>query len=376
MTTTFDDAVVGAGVMGLAHAFHLARAGRRVVVFERSPRACGASVRNFGMLWPVGQPLGTLHDLALRSRELWLEVLSASGLWHDRCGSLHLAYRDDEAQVLREFVEQNSHANGSYELLTPAQTAARFGAVKTRGLVAAMWSPTETCVDPRQIIAELPGWLTRELGVHFEFGSAVTSYEHPRVTAGGRAFSAQRLFVCSGDDFQSLYPEVFAGVGFQRCKLQMMRSTPYESWRLGPMLAAGLTLRHYKNFQECPTLGALRARVAREQPDFDRYGIHVMASQNGRGELVIGDSHEYDDRIEPFDKPEIDRLILDYLNMFLDAPNLQIAARWHGIYARHPRDASFVARPAPAVTVSTGVGGNGMTLSFGVAEKVVRESPL
>ena len=212
--------------------------------------------------------------------------------------------------------------------------------------------------------------------MHFEFGTAVTAYEHPRVTAGGREFTAQRLFVCSGDDFQSLYPQAFAGVGFQRCKLQMMRSAPYETWRLGPMLAAGLTLRHYKNFQECPTLPALRERVAREQPDFDRYGIHVMASQNGRGELVIGDSHEYDERIEPFDKPEIDRLILDYLDTFLAAPDLQIAARWHGIYARHPRDAYFVARPAPAVTISTGVGGAGMTLSFGVAEKVVRESPL
>lgn len=376
MATTFDDAVVGAGIVGLAHAFHLARAGRRVVVFERSPRACGASIRNFGMLWPIGQPIGTLHDLAMRSREIWLDVLAASGLWHERAGSLHLAYRDDEAQVLEEFTGQAAAAGHPCELLSPRQVAATSAAVKPAGLLAGMWSPTETCVDPRQIIAELPGWLTRQFGVQFEFGCAATAYDRPRLLAGGRTCTAERLFVCSGDDFQTLYPQAFAGVGFQRCKLQMLRSEGYPAgWRLGPMLAGGLTLRHYKNFQDCPTLAAVKSRVARENPAFDHYGIHVMASQNGQGELVIGDSHEYDDRIEPFDKPEIDQLILAYLDTFLDAPEVRIAARWHGIYARHPRDAYFVARPAPGVTVVTGLGGAGMTLSFGVAEKVVRETP-
>ena len=376
MTNTFDDAVVGAGILGLAHAYHLARRGRRVIVFERSPRASGASVRNFGMVWPIGQPAGPLHDLAMRSRELWLEVLAASGLWHDRVGSLHLAYRDDEAQVLAEFAALAAQYGHPCELLSAEQVAARSQAVKTAGLRAALWSPTETCVDPRQIIAELPAWLTTNLGVRFEFGAAVTAYDHPQVTAGGKPYSAQRLFVCSGDDFQSLYPEAFVGAGFLRCKLQMMRSQRYADWRLGPMLAGGLTLRHYKNFQDCPTLAAVKARVARENPVFDQYGVHVMASQNGRGEVVIGDSHEYDAAIEPFDKPEVDRMILDYLATFLDVPDLQIAARWHGIYAKHPRDAYFVARPAAGVTAVTGVGGAGMTMSFGLAEKVVQETTL
>ncbi len=373
MSPSYDVAVVGAGIIGLAHAFHFARQGRRVIVFERQPRACGASVRNFGMLWPIGQPAGKLHEMALRSREFWLGVLEASGLWHAKTGSLHLAYREDEAQVLAEFTERAAAEGYECRLLSPAQVAARSPAVKASGLLAGMWSPTEICVDPREVIARLPDWLQREFQVHFEFGRAVTAYEQSQVIAGGDAWTASRLVVCSGDDFQTLYPAVFTQVGFLRCKLQMMRSQPYGTrFKLGPMLAAGLTLRHYKNFENCPTLGIVKQRFASESADYDRYGIHVMASQNGQGELVIGDSHEYDATIEPFDKPEIDRLILEYLHTFLEVPDLEIAARWHGIYAKHPRDAYFVAHPAPNATVVTGLGGAGMTLSFGLADEVVR----
>lgn len=106
MKQQFDDAVVGAGIMGLAHAYALAKRGRRVIVFERNTRAMGASVRNFGMLWPIGQPAGIPFETALRSRAIWLEVLCSSGLWHELTGSLHLAYHDLEVAVLQEFIAE------------------------------------------------------------------------------------------------------------------------------------------------------------------------------------------------------------------------------------------------------------------------------
>jgi FAD dependent oxidoreductase TIGR03364 len=374
MTPQYDVGVVGAGILGLAHAYHLARRGLRVVVFERHPRAQGASIRNFGMIWPIGQPLGPLYDLARRSRELWLEVLQASGLWYRPGGSLHLAYHDDEAQVLSEFVAEASPQDRPCELWAPAQIASRFPTIIQTGLRAALWSPIELAVDPRQVIAELPAWLNRALGVHFAFGTTVMRYEPPGIVTTNGNWSARRLVICTGADFRELAPAAFADSGLVPCKLQMMRSQPVgDRFQVGTHLAAGLTLRHYASFAGCPTLPALARRLDSELPDYGRLGIHVLVSQNERGELTLGDSHEYGDAIEPFDNPHIDELILNYLKTFLTIPDLVIAARWHGIYVKHPTAPYVIARPTPETLAVTGVGGAGMTLSFGLAEQLLRE---
>lgn len=370
----YDAAVVGAGILGLAHAYQLAKRGLKVAVFERHAKAHGASVRNFGMVWPLGQPSGTMYRLARRSREIWLEVLQASGLWHQHAGCLHVAYHADEAAVLDEFTEQFASEGANLELLTASEVSARFPAINPTNLKAGLFSPFEVTVDPRQVVAELPAWLQRQYGVEFHFDTAVRAYGSPTIHTTKGDFGANRLVICTGADFREVCPTAFAESGLFPCKLQMMRSQAFGNrYQIGTMLAAGLTLCHYKSFAKCPTLPALRQRYETELPQYLRLGIHVMASQNGHGEIVLGDSHEYGDEITPFDRPDIDQLVLDYLQQFLVIPQLEITARWNGVYIKHPSAPYIVARPQANTVAVTGVGGAGMTLSFGLAEQTITE---
>ena len=165
MSAAYDVGVVGAGIVGLAHAYHLARRGLRVLVFERHRRAQGASVRNFGMIWPIGQPNGQLHQLALRSRDRWLEVLEAAGLPYQSDGSLHVVYGEDEAAVAREFAELAPGLGYSCSWLSAGQVLARSQAVQPEGLIGALWSETELTVDPRVTLARLPRYLEEAFGV-------------------------------------------------------------------------------------------------------------------------------------------------------------------------------------------------------------------
>lgn len=370
-----DVAIVGAGIVGLAHAYLAARSGRRVAVFERNRCATGASVRNFGMIWPIGQPAGQLHELALRSREIWIEVLQHAKLPFLQTGSLHAAYREDEAAVGQEFSEKAPSLGYECAWLTAEEALERSHAIRRESLLGALWSPTELTVDPREIIASLPRFLAEQYGVQFSFNTAVGRVETSFLEAGGERWEAESIIVASGDDFQTLFPDYFRESGITRCKLQMMRTVPQpQGWSLGPSLAFGLTFKHYPTFEVCKSLRALKERIARETPDFEKWGIHVMVSQSSAGELTIGDSHEYGLAVDAFDKPTVNRMILDYARQYLRVPTLQIAEQWHGVYAKHPEHAYMTFSPVEGVLVVTVTSGIGMTMSFGIAEQTLREA--
>ncbi len=371
MDKAYDVAIIGAGIAGLSHAWMAAERGLKVLLLERSNVAQGASVRNFGMIWPIGQPAGVQRDLAMHSRSIWLSLAERSNVWVNPCGSLHVAHRGDELEVLEEFVTQSPMSDIEVELLTPQEALKKSPAINPVGLRGAMWSPSELCVHPTLAIAELTRWVQSNRSVNFQANTQICCIEdHVLRSSDGARWEADRILICSGFDFQTLLPNYFSAQPLRICKLQMMRTLSQpSSWELGTNLASGLTLRHYASFANCKAIDALKRRISIETPELDQLGIHVMMSQNSAGEVVLGDSHQYDDSMPIFDDSKIDELIIRELQRQFVLPSWNIVNRWHGVYAKHRELPVLEAEPNPRIHVCVAFGGAGMTLAFGLADR-------
>jgi len=129
---------------------------------------------------------------------------------------------------------------------------------------------------------------------------------------------------------------------------------------------------HYKAFAGLPSLPLLRERYQKDYAEQIKWGIHVMVSQNAAGELTIGDSHEYGLAHDPFIKTFINKMIIEYLASFTTFKNYQITQSWTGEYSKMTDgQTALILSPQDGVTIINGLGGAGMTLSFGLTEQYI-----
>jgi FAD dependent oxidoreductase TIGR03364 len=313
-----------------------------------------------------------MYERALRSRECWMEIGDSSRLWYDPVGSLHLAYNEIEWRVLQELYEAFINEGRDVILLNPDEIHSRSGIARKENCLGGLYSREEIIIDPREAIAYLPEYLQTSLDIRFEWGKAVTDVSSGKITSGSEKFYADLILICSGSDFKTLYPEEFEKFPLTRCKLQMMRLTEERSPRIGASLCGGLSLIHYPSFKVAASLAELKQYYERTLPEYLKWGIHVMVSQNHLGHLTVGDSHEYGLSPDPFDKQIINELILKYLNQFATLRKPALIETWNGVYGKLTNNATEIFySPDPGVYILNGVGGTGMTMSFGLAEELV-----
>jgi D-hydroxyproline dehydrogenase subunit beta len=371
----YDDAVVGAGIVGLAHAYHLARRNRKVVVVERARADRTELWFELGALRFVDQPPGERFALAMKSRTHWLKVCEQAGLWQEMPGSLLAVYDEDELQTLQEFVELATAARTDVELLSREAALLRSPWLQEKGLLGALWCPHDGCVDPRQVAYALPAWLTEKFGVQFVYETGAARIESQTLHTTKTPVYARHFWICSDAEFAQLFPDAFRESGLFCCRTQRLRTKAQpDSPRMGPLLATGPTLLQAPAFAEVPALSAVRARCERESPELMRLGIQALATQLGPGDVAIGDSREFGENLDtPFLNGEIEQLTLEALVRLVDLPNGNVAQRWATTYWKHSYEPWYVARPAENITIVAALGEAAMPLSFGLADQLIHE---
>ncbi|MNW27413.1 FAD dependent oxidoreductase TIGR03364 [Arthrobacter sp. JUb115] len=369
-----DVLVIGAGIVGLAHAARALDAGLSVIVMERDHEAIGASVRNFGHCCITAQS-GELYDLAQSGRPLWLDYAERAGFWAVESGAVVVASTETELQVLRELSARRE--TGQVEMLNAQDIAEQLGRESTEGFLGGAFLRDDLRVDPRTTVAKLGQWVNAHVAGSVQFSTSALGFgagRHRRasVQTNRGAFEADQVFVCVGHDVDYLFPQIAQEHQITRCALQMLRAEASEDLELKPAVLTATSMLRYEAFTEVPAAKALQAEVLAEHPELLDIQANVMFTQRPDGTLLMGDSHSYAATQAPFLKEATSQTLLSAIGDYMSGTELKVIERWQGIYASSAIGPLLIRNAADAITVVSVTAGVGMTLSFGLADKNIK----
>jgi sarcosine oxidase subunit beta len=149
--------VVGAGITGLAVAFHLAEAGVAVTIVERSGVAAEASgVQPGGVRQQWGTSLNC--ELAREALSFYRELADRLDVdvpvHFSECGYLFVAHEEQRLEQLRRGVELQNRAGVPSRIVDRAETAALVPGLEAAGLAGGAWCAEDGYFDNAQSVVE------------------------------------------------------------------------------------------------------------------------------------------------------------------------------------------------------------------------------
>jgi glycine oxidase len=208
---SFDVAVVGGGVIGLAVAWRASREGLRTAVLERGEPGAGTSRVAAGMIAPVSEARRAeqhMLRLGLASARAYPafveELIDASGRdpGYLACGTIAAARDQDEAEALgRELALRESLGLPVTRL--KASEARRLEPSLAPTLRLALDVPDDHAIDPRRLTAALAG-AAANAGVNIKVGTEVAgvTIADDRVEgvqlADGELVRAEQVVIAAG----------------------------------------------------------------------------------------------------------------------------------------------------------------------------------
>jgi len=387
-----DLVVVGAGIVGLAHALEAHARGYSVLVVERDPRPDGASARRSGHVAVTTQDAATL-SCALASRERWLKLGREAGFWVKDTGAVVVARSEDELAVLDDLVAAR---DGDALLLDAAQAAERAG-LTTAGadavdaVVGGAFLPLDLRVEPRDALRALAAALASRPRADVAWSTTALTFEagtgRTLVRTSRGEVVARRVLVAVGPDLDRFFPDEAARAGLRPDVRQVLQvATPGRRHdAAGPAVLGGTSLLRDAATAHSPALADVRERLRTSAPELLDAGVHLAFTPHAET-LLLGEARRTDadrrddaglDR-DPERSEVADALLLREAEALLGRP-VEVRRRWSvpDLVVPRPRRGPFagtpfvVTDPAPGVTTVTVADGLGTTTALGLAAKVV-----
>jgi len=357
-----DYLIVGAGVVGLAIARRLARAGREVVIVDAGP-AIGneTSSRNSEVIHAgIYYPAGSLKAaLCVSGRQALYRYCASRGVPHRRCGKLLVAVDDAQRSVLQALGDK-ALANGVDDLQILSQAAAVALEPNLR-CVAALFSPSTGIIDSHQLMLSYLGdaenaGATLALQTPVIRGTRLT--DHWQVGLGGK----------DPDDLRARCVINAAGLKAS----QVARALGLAPDRVP---ATHLAKGNYFSYQGGPPPFS---HLVYPMPEPGGLGVHVTLDQAGR--VRFGPDVEWIDKIDYEVDPARARHFYPAIRRYF--PGLKdgaLSPGYSGIrpkLSRDPRvDSDFMIATeadhgAPGLVNLFGIESPGLTASLALAERV------
>ena len=184
--------VIGAGVVGLAAAAHLAQRGLEVLVLEQhdligsETSSRNSEVIHAGIYYPDGSKKAAL---CVRGKHLLYEHCQSFHVPHANCGKLIVASRADQEETVRGYIDK-ARANGVEDLAWLSAEAVLELEPEVR-TVGGVLSPSTGIIDSHSYMLSLQGILEQHGGM-VALNSRVRSLD---VTAQGLSVTTDEMTV-------------------------------------------------------------------------------------------------------------------------------------------------------------------------------------
>jgi hydrogen cyanide synthase HcnC len=218
----FDTIVVGAGLVGAAIAFGLARAGQRVALLDEGDVAHRASRGNFGLVWVQSKGLGSPHyqrwtrESARAWKDLAHELHECTGIDSalEQPGGLSFCRSEEEferrAATMRQLQREAGDFGFEFEMLRRDRLAALVPGLGPK-VVGASYTPYDGHVNSLRVFRALHQ-AAMEHGATYLANAAVQTIDPSSagfsVRSSAGRFSATRLVLAAGLGNRELAPQV------------------------------------------------------------------------------------------------------------------------------------------------------------------------